>query len=167
LEQNDLHKQIKSASKWSFKTEILAKLIAPITNMILARLLVPEAFGIATTVLMIVSFAEMFSDAGFQKFLIQREFKDKQELYQNASVAFWTSIFITTLAALIICIYSEQISSLLGNPGLGNVVRFGSIQLPLYTFASIQIALYKRSFDFKTLFKARFFYAVIPLFIWD
>jgi O-antigen/teichoic acid export membrane protein len=165
LEQNDLHKQIKSASKWSFKTEILAKLIAPITNMILARLLVPEAFGIATTVLMIVSFAEMFSDAGFQKFLIQREFKDKQELYQNASVAFWTSIFITTLAALIICIYSEQISSLLGNPGLGNVVRFGSIQLPLYTFASIQIALYKRSFDFKTLFKARFFYAVIPLFI--
>ena len=165
MELSDLQQQIKSASKWSSITEIVARLIAPITNMILARLLVPEAFGIATTVLMIVSFAEMFSDAGFQKFLIQREFTTKKELYQNANVAFWTSISITILAAILICVFSEQISSMLGNPGLGNVICFASIQLPLYTFASIQMALYKRSFDFKTLFKARFFYAVIPLFI--
>lgn len=47
--------------------------------MILARILAPEAFGVVATIAMIISFAEMFTDAGFQKYLVQREFKDDIE----------------------------------------------------------------------------------------
>ena len=66
--QNDLKKTIGTATKWSAISELLAKLIAPVSSMILARLLTPEAFGVVATVNVIISFADMFTDAGFQKY---------------------------------------------------------------------------------------------------
>ena len=78
--QEGLSKRLGQATKWSSITEIATKLIAPITNAILARLLVPEAFGVVATLTMVVSFAEIFTDAGFQKYLVQHEFSDQEEL---------------------------------------------------------------------------------------
>ena len=85
--------KIVAAAKWSVITEVLAKLITPLTNIILAHMLAPTAFGILATIMMVISFAEMLADAGFQKFLVQHEFEstqDKQEarcgLYCQPSV---------------------------------------------------------------------------------
>ena len=61
--------KIVAAAKWSVITEVLAKLITPLTNIILAHMLAPTAFGIFATIMMVISFAEMLDDAGFQKFL--------------------------------------------------------------------------------------------------
>lgn len=69
--KNKLNNKILNATKYSSITEIFAKIVSPITNMIFARILLPEAFWVVATVTMIVSFADMFTDAGFQKYLIQ------------------------------------------------------------------------------------------------
>ena len=74
--QNELNKKIGQATKWSTVTEISSKLITPVTNAILARLLVPEAFGVVATLTLVITFAEIFTDAGFQKYLVQRDFED-------------------------------------------------------------------------------------------
>ena len=58
--------KIGRATVWSSVTEVVTKLITPVVNMVLARLLVPEAFGVVATITMIISFAELFTDAGFQ-----------------------------------------------------------------------------------------------------
>ena len=65
-----LEKKMANATKWSSMAEVASKLISPIVNMVLARLLTPSAFGIVATVTMIITFAEIFQDAGFQKYLI-------------------------------------------------------------------------------------------------
>ena len=59
--------KIAKATRWSAVTEVAAKLVAPVASMILARVLTPEAFGIVATLTMIITFAEIFTDAGFQK----------------------------------------------------------------------------------------------------
>ena len=71
--KENINKKIGQATKWSTVTEIATKLVSPITNAILARLLVPEAFGVVATLVMITSFAEIFTDAGFQKYLVQHD----------------------------------------------------------------------------------------------
>ena len=38
--------KVINATKWSSITEITAKIVSPITNMILARILAPEALGL-------------------------------------------------------------------------------------------------------------------------
>lgn len=74
-----INEKIAASTKWTFITEVMAKLVTPISNMILARLLAPEAFGVLASVLMVLSFADMLADAGFQKYIIQKEFKDDIE----------------------------------------------------------------------------------------
>ena len=71
--ENSISTNINKSLKWSSITEIVAKLIQPITNMILARILAPEAFGVVATINMIINFADMFTDAGFKKYLVQYE----------------------------------------------------------------------------------------------
>lgn len=79
MKESTIQSKIINATKWSSLTEIVAKLITPITNMVLARILVPEAFGVIATITMIISFVDMFTDSGFQKYLVQHEFKDNKE----------------------------------------------------------------------------------------
>lgn len=45
VNDSDFQNKVIHATKWSTITEIAAKLVSPITNMILARILLPEAFG--------------------------------------------------------------------------------------------------------------------------
>ena len=94
MKEENLKNKFVNATKWSTITEIAAKIVSPVTNMILARIISPEAFGIVATVTMIMSFADMFTDAGFQKYLVQHEFKDEDETFKNANIAFWTNLGI-------------------------------------------------------------------------
>ena len=162
---HSLNRKVVQATKWSAITEVVAKLITPITSMVLARLLTPEAFGVVTTITMIIAFAEIFTDAGFQKYLIQHDFKDEIDREQSTTVAFWSNFTMSIVIWGIIAIFCEPLATLVGNPGLGHVVAIACVAIPLAAFSSIQMALYKRDLDFKTLFKVRIVAICIPLFV--
>ena len=162
---SNFNNQIIKATKWSSITEIVAKLITPITSVVLARLLTPEAVGVVTTLTMVIIFAEIFTDAGFQKYLIQHEFKDEVDRTQSTNVAFWSNLVMSLLIWLFIGMFCEPLATMVGNPGLGHVLTIACVSIPLAAFSSIQIALYKRDFDFKTLFKVRIVGICIPLIV--
>lgn len=159
----NLNKKIVNATKWSAITEIMAKLVAPISSMVLARLLTPEAFGVVATLNMVIAFAEIFTDAGFQRYLIQHEFKDEDDKDKSTNVAFWSNLVMSFVIWGVIAIFSNPLSALVGSPGLGNVLIVACASIPLAAFSSIQMALFKRSFDFKTLFWRRLAMIIVPL----
>lgn len=163
--QKDLNKKVGQATKWSSITELGTRLIAPITNAILARLLVPEAFGVVATLTMVTSFAEIFTDAGFQKYLVQHEFTDEKELELSTNVAFWTNILFSVLIWGIIALFATPIANLVGSAGHEAAIIVMSAEIPLLAFSSIQMARYRRDFDFKNLFVARMAVALVPLLI--
>lgn len=162
---SELNNKIAKAAKWSSITEIVARLITPITSIVLARLLTPEAFGVVTTLTMIISFAEIFTDAGFQKYLIQHEFKDETDRIQSTNVAFWSNFIMSLFIWGLIVLFCEPLAVMVGNPGLGYVLCIACVSIPLAAFSSIQMALYKRDLDFKTLFKVRIVGICIPLIV--
>lgn len=162
---SDLNSKVLTATKWSSVTEIVAKLITPISTMVLARLLTPEAFGVLVTAVMVISFAEIFTDAGFQKYLIQREFSSKKEMSECTTVAFWSNLCLSLLIWSVIIIFSGQIAKLVGSSGHGAVIAVSCVCIPLAAFSSIQMALFKRKFDFKTLFLVRLVGVLIPLIV--
>lgn len=160
-----LNNKVVHATKWSAITEIAAKLVSPIVSMVLVRLLTPEAFGVVATLTMIITFAEIFTDAGFQKYLVQHEFVDEQDRDESTNVAFWSNLAMSLFLWAIIAIFCEPLATLVGNPGLGIVLAVACVSIPLEAFSSIQMALYKRDLDFKTLFKVRIVSILIPLIV--
>ncbi len=163
--QNELNKKMGQATKWSSITELATKLIAPITNAVLARLLIPEAFGVVATLTMVVSFAEVFTDAGFQKYLVQHEFANQEDLDKSTNVAFWTNFALSLIIWIGIACFATPIANLVGSAGAELAIIVISAQIPILAFSSIQMARYRRDFDFKTLFVVRMCTAAIPLLI--
>lgn len=162
---SELNTKIVKATKWSSITEVVAKLITPITSIVLARLLTPEAFGVVATLTMVITFAEIFTDAGFQKYLIQHEFVDDIDKEQSTNVAFWSNLIMSLFIWLVIGIFADPLAAMVGNPGLGHVLTIACMSIPLAAFSSIQMALYKRNLDFKSLFKVRIVGICIPLLV--
>lgn len=160
-----INNKVVSATKWSTITEIAAKLVSPITTMVLARLLTPADFGVLVTATMVISFSEIFTDAGFQKYLIQHQFKTDSDLHRTTTVAFWSNLVMSLVIWLAIIIFSGPIAELVGNPGRGNVIAISCVCIPLAAFSSIQMALFKRKFDFRTLFYVRIVGILIPIIV--
>ncbi len=154
-----------NATKWSAITEIIAKCISPITSMILARILAPEAFGVLTTVLMVIAFAEVFVDSGFQKYLIQHSFKDEKEEHRYMSVAFWANLSFGLLLWGVIVLFNEPIANLVGNPGKGHLLIITGVVIPIYSMIGIQNCKLKKELNFKKLFYVRIASALVPLVI--
>lgn len=162
MQGNNLQTKAIHAIKWSTITHVIEKLVFPVSNMVLARILTPEAFGVIAVVTMIISFTDMFTDAGFQKYLVQKEFASKDELFKNANVAFWTNLSISVLLWTIIIVFRDKLASIVGNPGLGNVIAIACVQLIFTSISSIQAALFRRNFDFKSLFTVRMIAITTP-----
>ena len=160
-----LNTKVKKATKWSGITEIMRRLIGPVTSMVLARLLTPDVFGVVTTLFMVISFAEIFTDAGFQKYIVQHEFKDETDQVQSTNVAFWSNFIMSMAIWGIIAIFCDPLAELVGSPGLGHVLIVAAACIPIAAFSSIQMALYRRALDFKTLFKVRIVGIVVPFLI--
>ena len=62
IKTQNLNRKIANATKWSMVAEIVSKLASPIVNMILARLLAPDEFGIVASITIITSFADIFTE---------------------------------------------------------------------------------------------------------
>lgn len=161
MEQNIISKSIR----WSGLGEILAKIMAPIANMILARVLMPDDFGVLASINMIITFVDLFTDSGFAKYIIQSDFDSDEELYQFVNVAFWSNFVVSFVLWLLIVIFRNQVAIIVGIPGYGKVIAIASFQLLLTSFSSIQTALLKRFFNFKVLFISRIATAAVPLII--
>ncbi|KGQ24823.1 hypothetical protein JP33_07940 [Gallibacterium anatis CCM5995] len=159
------NKSIQNSMRWSLFAEIAAKLVTPISNMLLARILMPEDFGVIAVCTMIVSFVDIITDAGFGKYLIQHDFENKQECLQYATVAFWSNFIISVVLFSFIFLFRDVIAINLGNDSYAPVIAVSSFQIVLTSFSSIQINLLRRQLEYKKLFIIRCLVAVSPLFI--
>ncbi|MBR2196590.1 MAG: lipopolysaccharide biosynthesis protein [Salinivirgaceae bacterium] len=169
---NSLESKVVTATKWSALTEIASKLVSPVAGMILARLLTPEAYGAVATTTIIISFAELFTDAGFQKYIIQHDFTDDDDRDKSINVAFWSNLVMSLIIWGIIIAFRYPIARLVGSPGLETAIAVACTAIPIAAFSSIQKTSFRRNLNFKIPFIAKLvslgltFFVTIPLAIW-
>lgn len=163
--QENINKKAGRAVKWSFLTSLIPKFVMPVINMVLARLLTPEAFGAVATINLVLTFAEVFTDAGFQKYIVQHEFENDEDLDKSTNVAFWTNTIVSLIFILVIVIARNPLASLVGSPGLGTALAISSLNILIVTFCSTQTAIHRRNMDFKKLFYPRMCTLFIPVFV--
>ena len=143
------------AMKWSFVAQLVNKLVSPLTQIVLAHILAPDAFGVVATITMVTTFSQTLADAGFQKYLIQHEFKTPAELYRCCSVAFWSNFIIALSIWVIVVLFREQVAFFAGSPDAGDALAIACFSLPLNSFISVQMAICQRFFDFRRIFKVK------------
>lgn len=161
----EIKEKSQKSLKWSFLGELFAKLAAPLSTMILARLLAPEIYGIATAVTIVVSFCETVAESGFAKFLIQASFKDKEEFDKHISVALIVSLLLSIIGVAVIFFARYPLSSIVGNSGYEMVLVVSAFQIPFAATNAIFAAILRRDFNFRFLFFVRIFSCLPPFLV--
>lgn len=157
--------KIQRSIGWSLFSEIAVKFVVPITNMILARVLTPDAFGVVAICNMLISFVDLITDAGFGKYIIQHDFENEIDKEKHINVSFWTNFGISLILTCLIIIFRVQIATMFGHREYATVISVASIQLIITSISSIEMAIFRRNFEFRKLFVARVSVAIAPLVI--
>ncbi|MFJ8260435.1 oligosaccharide flippase family protein [Rummeliibacillus sp. NPDC094406] len=123
-----------------------------IVTLILARLLLPEDFGLIVLITIFISIAGIFVQSGFNTALIQK--KDADEV--DFSSIFYLSLIVACVLYLILFITAPFIASFFEKPDFSSVLRVLSFSLFLGAFNSIQVAIIERNLQFKKLFFSSF-----------
>ncbi|WP_252503973.1 lipopolysaccharide biosynthesis protein [Sporosarcina sp. Marseille-Q4943] len=134
---------------WSF-TDLMANHgIQFIVQIILARLLLPEHFGIIGMILVLISVSNAIVDSGFSQALI----RDQHTTQEDYSTVFYFNLFISfVLYGLLFCT-APIISVFFDEPQLTKIIRVLSLVLILNSLSIIQKAMLVKKVDFKTLTK--------------
>jgi O-antigen/teichoic acid export membrane protein len=118
-----------------------------VVGVILARLLVPRDFGLASMALLFVGVASVFTDLSMGQALIAR----RTITQTDRSTAFWT-----TLAAGVLCAgggvaAAPLVADFFSTPAVRPLFAVTSILFLITSFSSTQIALLTRELRFRSL----------------
>ena len=139
--------KVFSSLLWKLLERVGAQGIQFIVMIVLARLLLPEEFGLIVLVTIFITTAGVFVHGGFTTALIQKKNADEIDFssvfYLNMAVASILYIFIFLISPFIAVFFEE--------PQLISVLRVMSIMLFLGAINSIQNALISRRMQFTKL----------------
>lgn len=156
---------LDGASRWSCFAELLLRLSAPLSTMVLARLLTPEAFGLAAAVAMVLSLIEIVQDAGFRTFLIQHPFRSQGELERATAVALTSTLVLSLLLCAVLLLARETLASWAGMENAAPALALAAMSLPFSACSGVMNARFRREFRFRLLFRVRAAEAFCPLFL--
>ncbi|MBN2133910.1 MAG: lipopolysaccharide biosynthesis protein [Sedimentisphaerales bacterium] len=116
-------------------------------TMVLARLLIPSDYGVIGMVMVVVSFAVMFKDAGLTMATVQRETISHEQI----STLFWLNVLISILLTLGVLIGSPVVAWFYGKPELTAITAALSLSFLVSGLSIQHQALLRRHMQFGTL----------------
>jgi len=141
-------KKIISSLIWKFLERGGTQVVQFIIQIILARLLLPEDYGVIAIVTIFITIANVFVQSGFNTALIQKKKIDDLDL----SSVFYLSLFVAILLYILLFFTAPFIASFYSQPILVPVFRVLSITMLFGAVNSIQQAVVARNLEFKKYF---------------
>ena len=150
---------IANALKWSFLSELAAKLVSPVVFIVLARLLTPEDYGVVAAATMVISFSQIFWEAGMGKAIIQYQ----GDRAAAADVAFWINNSLAlVVAAILILVARSWAEQVFHDVRVALVLQVMALQVVLSASVSVHTALLQKDMRFEQLFWVRLATVAIP-----
>jgi len=149
---DNLRKKTASGFVFKFAERAGAQGIRFIIQLLLARLLLPEEFGMIALVSVFIAICDVFVTYGFGNSLIANKDSDSVDF----STCFYFGLLLALVVYGIIFIASPAIASFYNNLKLTPVVRVMALRIPIAAFNTVQHAYVSKNMWFK-----KFFYATL------
>lgn len=155
MENNYSKSRIITSLIWKLLERTGVQGIQFVVSLILARILLPEEYGLIAIVMVFISLGQVFIQSGFSTALIQKKNVDDLDY----SSVFYFSFLIAIVMYIILIIISPQIASYYNNQQLVNVL----IVLGIVLFPGVIISIQNAYIAKKMLFKQMFIGSLISI----
>jgi O-antigen/teichoic acid export membrane protein len=149
--------QIVKSLIWKLSERIGAQGVLFVIQIIIARILMPEDYGLLALISIFITVSNVIIQTGFSSAIIQTKNIDDEDL----SSVFFISLIISILLYLGIFLISPYISLFYGNEKITLVLRVYALVLIIGVFSSIPLSLITR----KLLFRQQFFTSLLSIII--
>lgn len=142
--------KIKTVSSlfWGFLQKASGQIISFIVSVILARILMPDDYGVVALAGMLLTLLAIFIDGGYGQVLIQKKEISEKEI----NIIFVTQLFISFLLYIILFFLSPFLYLLfdVGNEDLlVSLIRVMGLSMPLGALSGVQNAILTRRMMFR------------------
>ena len=144
---SDLKQKTITGSIWSLLERFGYLGIQFVSNIILARLLMPSDFGTVGVLIIFTTLSAVLIDSGLTAALIQK----KEITDADTSTVFYTNLALAILVYIAIFFSAPLVAVYFKNPNLTVLLRVIELMVVIDAFAAIQSTLLMRSMNFKKI----------------
>jgi len=148
MNNQNIKSKVLSSLIWKLMERGGTQGIQFIVQIVLARILVPNDYGIISLIAIFITIANVFVQSGFNTALIQKKDTDETDF----SSVFYLSLLVAGLLYIILFFGAPFIANFYGIEQLISVIRVVAITLFFGAFNSIQNAVISKRMQFKKLF---------------
>jgi O-antigen/teichoic acid export membrane protein len=134
------------ALSWSFLESIGLQSVRFVIGIVLARLLLPEQFGLIAMLMIFMAVAQSFLDSGFGAALIQK----REASVTDISTIFYFNIAVGLAASGLLCLIAPWIAAFYNQAILTPLTRALSLVIVINSFGLIQNTILSKQLNFKT-----------------
>lgn len=144
----DIRNRSINGFAWKFMEKIGSQGISLIVQIILARILLPEEFGIVGYLTLFINLSDVFIQQGFTTALIQKKDADESDF----SSVFFANLFMSVVIYGVLVILAPFISAFYNEPELTHVMRVMSLTVIFGAFSAVHNAIMAKNLEFKKSF---------------
>lgn len=147
MDQN-LQKRALGGMIWKFLEKICGQGMQLVIQIVLARLLLPEEYGLVGLLTIFITISDVFILQGLTTALIQKKNADQKDY----SSVFFANIAMSCVLYAILFLIAPIIASFYNEPSLTDIMRVLSLNVLFGAFAAVPNAILSRKLDFKKSF---------------
>lgn len=140
-----LKRQAISGVKWNFIQQFSVQILNFAVQVILARLLMPEMFGLIAMIIVFISIGQSLMDSGMTSSLIRA----KAPSQIDYSTVFITNMIMSILVYAFVFFLAPYISIFYNQAILTDIVRLLALTFIVNAFVAVHIAKLTREMNFK------------------
>jgi len=145
MNNQSIKKKILSGFAWEGATKIIVQSVTWVTTIVVARILVPEDYGIVAISGIFIGLLGVITDMGFMSALINKE-KITQEEQDSA---FWLTLLLSLVLFALVYASAPFLAMLYDSEILVDIIRMSAFILPLTSLKIIPTTIAMRSLNFK------------------
>ena len=143
---------VKRGFFWNFAENVLYKGVQFILQIVLARILMPEDYGLCAIVLAFINIAQELVNSGFPNALIQK--KDASRIDFSSVCHF--SVALGIIFYSVLYIIAPIIADFFNDSRITSIMRIMGLSLVIGAFNSVQTAIVYKHLQFRKSFIANF-----------
>lgn len=143
---SELRKKTIDGVFWSFVMQFSTQAVSLVVQIILARILLPEAFGLIAMIQIFVSIGQVLMDGGMTSSLIRTKEADQKDY----STVFFINLISSLVLYIILFFCTPFIASFYNQPILTSIIRVYTLAFIIQAFVSVQTTRLTKEMQFKT-----------------
>lgn len=144
-----LKKQAISGVKWNFAQQFSVQIINFGVQVILARLLMPEMFGLIAMIIVFISIGQTLMDSGMTSSLIRTKNPDQLDY----STVFITNIIMSCAIYGLVYFFAPYIAKFYNQDILTDIVRIFALTFVIRALVAVHVAKLTKEMNFKLQMK--------------